>query len=66
MEAAGIAQIRASSQARFLALIAQSGFVQTAVRQRPCAGWREGREVTRPGVSMPGARARCTTAANWG
>eukprot|EP00969_Alexandrium_andersonii_P109514 4831756-Alexandrium_andersonii.AAC.1 len=55
MEAAGMAQVRAGSQARFLTLIAQSGVMQMAVRQR-----------MRPGVSMPGARANRATAANWG
>eukprot|EP00969_Alexandrium_andersonii_P192814 8517807-Alexandrium_andersonii.AAC.1 len=66
METAGIARVRAASQARYLTLIAQSGFVSAAARQRPCLGWREGREGMRPGASMPGARANRTTAANWG
>eukprot|EP00969_Alexandrium_andersonii_P170006 7516415-Alexandrium_andersonii.AAC.1 len=43
METAGVARVRAGSQARFLSLVAQLGFVQTVVRQHPCAGWREGR-----------------------
>eukprot|EP00969_Alexandrium_andersonii_P061603 2715275-Alexandrium_andersonii.AAC.1 len=66
MEAAGIAGVRAVSQARYLTLIAQSGFVSTAVRQRPGSAWHSGREGMRPGASMPGARASRTSAANWG
>eukprot|EP00969_Alexandrium_andersonii_P120295 5318145-Alexandrium_andersonii.AAC.1 len=43
MEVAGIAEMRAVSQARYLSLLAQSGFVQTALRQRPGRAWQAGR-----------------------
>eukprot|EP00969_Alexandrium_andersonii_P078778 3473814-Alexandrium_andersonii.AAC.1 len=66
MEEAGIAGLRAVSQARYLSLLAQSGFVQTALRQRPGRAWHAGRGAMTPGVSMPGARANRTSAANWG